>query len=473
MKKISIFMALLCLSFLGKAQNQTLPELRLQQFGKAKFSSPIDIENAGDSRLFIVERAGKIWIIDSTGKKLTNPFLDISNEVLDNGDEEGLLGLVFDPHYSTNGFFYVNYITKNQHTQISRFKVNSNNANKANVSSETKVLNFMQPFDNHKGGCMKFGPDGYLYDGQGDGGSEKDPLNLGQNLQVFLGKMLRIDVSTLPYTIPSTNPFVGVKKSKDEIWAYGLRNPWRFSFDDLTGDLWIADVGQDNWEEVDFQPVNDTGGENYGWRCWEGDHAFDQSMCVNADEGKTFPIVEYPHDSGDCAVQGGFVYRGSQFPNMYGKYFDVDYCSGIFRTVFKDNGNWKQEVVYIGKTLNYVSFGEDKNKELYVAGLVDGRIYHVIDSSSLARTTGNLAGNISLYPNPNHGAFSVRWISQQNISCLVTVRNLIGQLVFSKTEQAVQGLNEWNINSTSLSKGSYLLQVQAPEGTLVQKFNVQ
>ena len=258
-------------------------------------------------------------------------FLDISDRITYSG-EQGLLGLAFDPNYKTNGFFYVYYINKSGSTQVSRFKANPDYPNKASAGSEKFILSISQPFTNHKGGCIKFGSDGYLYIGTGDGGSGGDPNNNAQNPQSLLGKMLRIDVHHgNPYAIPADNPFVDSSNYKKEIWALGLRNPWRWSFDAQNGYMIIADVGQDNWEEVNYQQGTN-GGKNYGWRCYEGNHAYNTAGC-NAQSSYKSPVYEYQHLSttGDCAIIGGYVYRGKKYPDLFGKYFCTDYCSGIIR----------------------------------------------------------------------------------------------------------------------------------------------
>ena len=236
--------------------------------------TPVCISNAGDSRLFTVDQHGLIMIVDSAGNVNPIPFLDIKSHVTYSG-ERGLLGLAFHPRYKTNGYFYVNYVGVGDSTHISRFSVSTSDPGKADPSTEYKLLTLYQPYTNHKGGDLCFGSDGYLYIGLGDGGGGGDPGNRAQNLSEYLGKILRIDVNSgSPYSIPQTNPFYNNPTARKEIWAYGLRNPWRFSFDRLTGDVWIADVGQDAYEEINFQPAAGTGGQNYGWRCYEGNNAY-------------------------------------------------------------------------------------------------------------------------------------------------------------------------------------------------------
>lgn len=377
MKKNLTILSLLLSTLVAHTQMQ----LTLVSFSSG-YTSPLGIENCGDSRLFIVQQTGQIMICDSAGQKLATPFLDISGRIL-YGGERGLLGLAFDPKYSQNGFFYVNYTNKLGNTQISRFKVSGNDSNKAVRASEQFILQVTQPFANHNGGGIRFGRDGYLYIGMGDGGSGGDPNNNAQNPMSLLGKMLRIDVHHgTPYTIPANNPFVDSANYRHEIWSLGLRNPWRWSFDALTGALIIADVGQNLWEEVDLQLPNSRGGENYGWRCYEGNHSYNTNGCKPQSRYK-FPVYEYPHSDStkDCSITGGFVYRGSKFSQMYGKYFCADYCSGIIRMLYISGPNVVEQNVYDGQNNRYTSFGEDRNHELYISDFTMGSIYRVTDGT--------------------------------------------------------------------------------------------
>jgi len=334
MKKNYTLLFLVCISYLfSYSQNS----IALTQIATG-FKRPADIENCGDSRLFVVQQTGQIIIIDSNGQKRSQPFLDISDRILSSGNEQGLLGLAFDPDYINNGYFYVNYTNKDGSTQISRFKVNNNYPNKASAGSEKFILRIEQPFNNHNGGTTRFGPDGYLYIGMGDGGDAGDPNNNAQNPQSLLGKMLRIDVHHgNPYSIPPDNPFIDSINYKKEILDLGMRNPWRWSFDAKTGALIIADVGQDLWEEIDYQQST-SAGKNYGWRCYEGNHAYNTSGC-NPKSFYKAPIYEYEHSAatGDCSIIGGFVYRGKKYDSFKGKYFFTDYCSGIIRTLVINN----------------------------------------------------------------------------------------------------------------------------------------
>ncbi|MBT3323406.1 MAG: glucose dehydrogenase [Anaerolineae bacterium] len=326
-------------------------------------SQPLDIQNAGDgsNRLFIVERSGKIRIIQNN-LILDEPFLDISDKLTDRNSEQGLLGLAFHPHYVKNGFFFVNYTDRKGNTVIARYKV-SGNADQANVTSEAVLLRVEQPYSNHNGGGIAFGPDGYLYIGLGDGGSGDDPHGNGQNLNTHLGKILRLYIDgNEPYEIPKDNPFLK-GEALPEIWAYGLRNPWRFSFDSLTGDLYIGDVGQDIWEEISFLSANSEGGANFGWNYMEGNHIFLQAPPEGF--GVIDPIAEYDHDSG-CSITGGVVYRGNELAAWQGIYLYGDFCSGIIWGLLYADGDWKsQEIFYTGSLI--ASFGEDENGEIYFA----------------------------------------------------------------------------------------------------------
>ena len=269
--------------------------------------------------------------------------------------KRGLLGLAFHPDYENNGYFYLNYTGSGGDTRVSRFSVSSD-PDVADANSEVVLFIQDQPEANHNGGNLEFGPDGYLYIGLGDGGGFDDLDNNAQDTSQLLGKMLRIDVDNgNPYGIPDDNPFIGPDGIPDEIWAIGLRNPWRYSFDALTGDLWIADVGQNIWEEINKQPASSAGGENYGWRCYEGDVSFNTSGCAPI-ENYVFPVYDYSHANNNCSVTGGFVYRGNEMPEHYGKYFFCDYCSGTFWTLTEDGGNYygRRSVASIRNWLVYI-----------------------------------------------------------------------------------------------------------------------
>ncbi len=338
---------------------------------------PVFVTPAGDGsgRLFIVQQTGQILIFEN-GQLLKQPFLDIRSKITTAGNEQGLLGMAFDPNYSKTGVFYVNYSRKeNGDNIIARYKTTSD-PNVADPNSEQVILTIKGFEPNHNSGMLAFGPDGYLYIGTGDGGGAGDrhgPIGNAQSLNILNGKILRIDVNADTYSIPPTNPFVNQSDALPEIWAYGLRNPWRFSFDKATGDLYIADVGQGSKEEVDFQPAGDKGGENYGWRVMEGNDCYNPS--TNCDtSGKVKPIFDYSHDFG-CSITGGYVYRGSQYPWLVGQYIFADYCTGIVWTTSRDaSGQWHTR--QIGKFNDTISsFGQDQDGELFVVGHGSGTIY--------------------------------------------------------------------------------------------------
>ena len=359
------------------------------------FGDAVDIANAGDARLFVVDKPGRIHILKN-GERLATPFLNITTRVDDSRSEMGLLGLTFHPSYASNGYFYVNYTVGDpRRTRVSRFKVSTGSADLADANSELILMEFIQPDWNHNGGQLQFGPDGYLYISSGDGGGGGDPDNYGQNEASPLGKILRIDVDStsgavpdcnlledVNYRIPLGNPFAdGAGGDCDEIWATGLRNPWRFSFDRATGDMWIGDVGQRGFEEIDFAPANSTGGENYGWRCYEGNATFNTSGC-GPRSSYVFPIHAYDRDLGDCSVTGGYVYRGSASPSLNGHYFFSDFCRGVIRSINRASGDpavttWQHP----NSNANPATFGEDVEGELYV-GYLNGQLYRIVGNSA-------------------------------------------------------------------------------------------
>ncbi len=332
-------------------------------------NGPVDIQSArdGSNRLFVVEQSGRIRIV-SNGQLHNQPFLDIQDRVV-SGGERGLLGLAFAPGYAQSGRFYVNYTGAGGHTVISMFTVTSD-PDVADASSEVVLLTINQPFANHNGGQLQFG-DGGLYIAVGDGGSSGDPNNNAQSLNTLLGKILRIDVESQPgvLTIPSGNPYVGTPDARGEIWAYGLRNPWRFSFDSETNQMWIADVGQNNFEEVNRVSAS-SAGMNYGWRRMEGLQCFEPN-CNST--GLTLPVSVYSHSEG-CSVTGGYVYRGSQFPGLRGTYIYGDFCSGRIWGINQQN----QNRLLLSSGLGITSFGQDEADELYVADANSGGIYRIL-----------------------------------------------------------------------------------------------
>jgi len=329
---------------------------------------------AGDPRSFVVEQPGRVRIVED-GQLIDTPFLDITDRVR-SGGERGLLGLAFHPDYASNGYFYASYTDDSGDTRIERYSV-TGDPSVADPASAKLVLAVDQPFGNHNGGLISFGPDGMLYVGLGDGGSGGDPLGHGQNRNTLLGALLRIDVDGGdPFAIPADNPFAADPEARGEIWAYGLRNPWRFAFDREAGTLYIADVGQNRWEEVNVVPA-DWSGANYGWNVMEGAHCFATDPCDSGD--LVLPAIEYGHGEG-CSVTGGYVYRGQAIPAIRGHYFYSDYCAGFLRSfqfdgaVAGDERQWD-----VGDVGNVLSFGEDADGELYVLS-GNGRVYRLVEA---------------------------------------------------------------------------------------------
>jgi glucose/arabinose dehydrogenase len=345
------------------------------------FAKPLGIESPPDdtNRLFIVEQGGVIRIIDD-GQVLPEPFLDIRG-LVSGANEQGLLGLAFHPDYAANGFFFINYTDEQGSTVVARYTVSVDDANRADPASAVTLFTVAQPFANHNGGQLAFGPDGYLYIGLGDGGSQNDPNGYAQNLNEPLGSILRIAVQDDgSYQAPADNPFVNTPGADARIWAYGLRNPWRFSFDRQTGDLYIADVGQSHLEEIDFQPAGSTGGENYGWRCMEGTRVnFDEPPCATQPDTLTGPVAEYGRSEG-ISVTGGYVYRGGQYANIQGVYFYADFGSGTIwsiRLLDAELQTWSEPQRELSTRLSISTFGQDENGELYLADLSGGTIRRV------------------------------------------------------------------------------------------------
>lgn len=438
-------------TFIANAQT-----IALQSFATG-FSSPVEITHPlNDSRLFVVQKAGLIRILNSNGTINATPFLTVTG--LSSGSEQGLLGLAFHPNYATNGTFFINYTNTAGDTVIAKYTVSAN-PNIANTTA-TILMTIDQPFSNHNGGCLRFGPDGYLYIGMGDGGNGGDPNGYAQNLtvdtanptRVFLGKMLRIDIDTtdgaLNYGIPASNPYATTAGIR-EIWAYGLRNPWKFSFNRLNGDLWIGDVGQVSIEEVNKVTAPLPTGLNFGWRCYEGNSAYNTSGCP-AMSTMVFPVAQYDHSTG-CSITGGYFYTGSMYPNFANKYFYTDYCDNKIRTLNASN------VVATTASFsgNFAAFGEDAAGELYVAGISNGVVYKIIDSS-LGLNNFNKNG-LSFYPNPAKTEVFIKNSTGTTLS-KVTVFDLTGKLVLTKA--VANNETTPSVNIAALSSGLYLISVE-------------
>lgn len=348
-----------------------------EAFPSLTFTRPVDFQHARDNsdRVFVVEQRGVISVFQNNPTATEkSEFLAIESKVDDSGNEEGLLGLAFHPDYKTNGFFYVNYTAENPNrTVISRFSVSSSDPNKADPSSELVLLEYDQPYSNHNGGQISFGPDGYLYIAAGDGGSGGDPQGIGQNKTTLLGSILRIDVNqtngSSNYSIPADNPFANNNEGfREEIYAYGLRNPWRFSFDSATGQLWVGDVGQNKYEEIDIVK----NGGNYGWNTMEGVHCFKPADCDMT--GLELPVWEYDHTKGDISITGGFVYHGSAIKELQGLYVYADYVSGRIWSLDVSDPNNPKNTELLNADFPVSAFGVDKNQELYICGF-DDKIY--------------------------------------------------------------------------------------------------
>lgn len=420
-------------------------------------SNAVDIANAGDSRLFVVQQSGEIRIVNADGTLKPNNFLTLTTATIAFGGERGLLGLAFHPQYATNGFFYVNYTRAGDGaTVVARYSVDPNNPDVA-LTTGTTIITVAQPFSNHNGGTIKFGPDGYLYIGMGDGGSGGDPGNRAQNINDNLGKMLRIDVNgdltPTPYTIPGDNPYVGVA-GNDEIWAIGLRNPWKFSFDRNTGDLWIADVGQNAIEEINHV-VATAAGLNYGWKCYEANSVY-TAGCAQPNVTYTFPVASYTHSGGACSVTGGYVYTGSTYPNLLGKYFFADYCVNRIGMVNVATNAITYSSTFSGNNY-FTTFGQDINGELYVSAAATGVIYKITDSSLAVNTFSRMG--FSIAPNPASSEFFVK-MTGGNYPAQVSVIDVTGKVLL---DQRID--SESNAISTSaFQNGIYMVSIKDNNG---------
>jgi glucose/arabinose dehydrogenase len=360
-----------------------LPQISLA-VAAVGFASPVHVTHAGDGsgRIFVVEQAGRIRILGN-GVVLPVPFLDLASLIpprLIAGGEQGLLSVAFPPGFAAKRYFYVNYTrAPDGATVVARYRVSAGDANVADPASEEVILTILQPFANHNGGQLAFGPDNNLYIGMGDGGSGGDPLNNGQSPGTLLGKLLRIDVESgvQPYKVPAGNPFVDNANFLPEIWALGLRNPWRFSFDRGTGDLYIGDVGQANFEEIDFQPAGSAGGQNYGWNIMEGDSCYPPGTVGCNRTGLALPVFVYDHSLG-CSVTGGHVYRGSAIPSLQGVYLFGDLCSGRIWGIRKNGVTWDNALLADNTALTITTFGEDESGNVYVVNYANGDLLQIL-----------------------------------------------------------------------------------------------
>lgn len=424
------------------------------EFFSGSFTSPVEITHPlNDSRLFVVQQNGIIKIVNPDGTIKQTPFLDISSKV-SNDIEGGLLGLAFHQNYDVNGNFYVYYLNNIGDSVIAKYSV-SENPDIANPA-ESLIMLIDQPFPEHNCGTLRFGRDGYLYIGLGDGGSAGDPYGYSQNTEidnnfpsrVFLGKILRIDInSDNNYSIPSSNPLIG-QAGKEEIWAKGFRNPWKFSFNRLNGEIWIPDVGQETTEEINKLPYPFSNELlNYGWNCLEGTNSYNTVNCQEM-ASIQMPIAEYSHTDNSCSVTGGYFYTGTLYPNFQNKYFFADFCKAKIGMI-NENGeiSWSNLL-----PVNYITtFGEDINGELYIANLQDNNIYKVIDNT--LKTFNNQIKKISVYPNPAKNLLTIENIDNSEFYS-VKIFDITGKLLYSENNLFESSLT---INISNFSSGLYLI----------------
>lgn len=458
--KTKLLMILICFAF----QNPFAQTIALQNYATG-FTNPVAITHAGDDRLFVVERGGAIKIIQPGGSVLSTPFLSLTNSTIVSGGERGLLGLAFHPNYTQNRLFFVNYTRAGDGaTVIARYQTFENQPNLADPNSAVVLLTIPQPFTNHNGGSIVFGPDGYLYIGMGDGGSANDPQNHGQNMNSLLGKMLRIDVNQgATYGIPPDNPYVG-QSIPNEIWAAGLRNPWKFSFNRLNGDLWIADVGQNAREEINRVVAPLSAGLNFGWRCYEANLPYITNGCGPIGN-YTFPVSTYPLGSGYCSITGGYAYTGSQYPNFQNKYFFADYCANRIGWIPFEGGTIQWTSPFTG---NFTTFGEDVNGELYIAGINNGVVSRIIDASLSLEDQQRVS--LVLYPNPAKSELHIRFDDARMFE-KIEVYNLTGRIMYS---QNFQNVNQFVLNVSGFNSGMYILTLKDANGQpFTQKFIVE
>lgn len=422
-------------------------------------SNVVNIKHAGDSRLFALDRDGIIRIINENGNLNDEAFLNINDRVSDGRDERGLLGLAFHPNYASNGYFYVNYINNRSETIISRFSRSESNIQIADRNSEHILMTIPQPNANHNGGELVFDSNGFLLIALGDGGVTDDRDNNAQNLNTFLGKLLRIDVDNPQngknYGIAADNPYIDNPNALSEIWASGLRNPWKFSIDKSTNDLWVADVGEQYYEEINKVSAAE-GGINYGWRCYEGNNEFNLVNCPNVSI-LTFPIAEYSHsDSGifKCSVTGGYVYRGTSQSSLTGIYFFADYCSSEIGMLTENNGSWTMTFSEAFEGNNWTTFGEDVNGELYIGDISSGSIYKIKDAT-LGIDKPDLS-HITLFPNPVKDELTIDFGTSNNRISQVSVYNIQGQQI--KTSITFDD-NSSKISTHNMAKGMYIMEI--------------
>ncbi|MEC3876870.1 PQQ-dependent sugar dehydrogenase [Chryseobacterium salviniae] len=440
MKKLLLYTGLISFSIFN-AQS-----INLEEFATG-FTAPVEITHANDSRVFVVQQNGIIKIVQPNGIVNSSNFLNISSKIT-YGGERGLLGLAFHPQYAVNGYFFVYYNDTSGNITVARY-TRSSNPDVADAATEKIILNQPKPFSNHNGGSIHFAPDGYLWIVTGDGGSGGDPNNNGQNKNSLLGKLLRLDInSTGPYNIPPGNPFVGTDGAY-EVWAYGLRNAWKFNFDTVSGNVMIADVGQENIEEINKMPITQAG-INYGWRCYEGNDPYNTSGCA-AQSTMTFPVAVYDHSGGKCSITGGYVYRGTQYPALQGKYIFADYCSTQIGIMNSDNSiTWS--AAFSGN--NFSTFGINSQNELFVAAVNNGKIFRVT-TSTLGTNENGLSSQIKVHPNPASKKVFIEGIKDKNTTVDITNPEGRKVLVNAKIE------SDNSLNISGIPAGVYFLHLNS------------
>ncbi len=428
-------------------------QIILEEFATVSNPTEITASPTNDNRLFAVDQSGLIKIVNPNGTIEASNFLNITDRVNFSG-EMGLLGLAFHPQFATNRYFYVYYNRAGRTITVSRFTANSANPNTADPATEKIILSIEKLFTNHNGGSIHFGTDGYLYISTGDGGSGGDPNNNAQNKNSLLGKLLRIDVnSDNAYNIPPTNPFVGVDGA-DEIWSYGLRNGWKYSFDRTTNNIWIADVGQNLIEEINKVPATNPA-VNYGWRCYEGNSAYNTTGCANAST-MTFPIVDYTHSGGKCSITGGYVYRGSLYNDLVGKYIFADYCSAQIGIL--DNATITWTSAFSGN--NFTTFGEDNSKQLYIAA-ANGKIFKV--KSNFLAVSDVDKNQIQVSPVPTKDFIFIKNINDKNLTAEVLDLSGRSILITEVTE------NDKSIDVRILKSGNYILVLKKNDVKIISQ----
>lgn len=444
---------LLLVFSLALASEISAQQIILEEFATA--SNPVEMmaSPTNDNRLFVVQQSGTIRILNTNGTFEATNFLNITDRVNFSG-EMGLLGLAFHPDFATNRYFYVYYNRAGRTITVSRFTANSANPNIADPSSEKVMMSIPKSQTNHNGGSIHFGADGFLYISTGDGGGGGDTDNNAQNKNSLLGKLLRIDVnSTEAYGIPAGNPFVGVDGA-DEIWSYGLRNGWKYSFDRTTNNIWIADVGQNLIEEINRVPAT-TPGINYGWRCYEGNSEYNTAGCANAST-MTFPVVDYDHSGGKCSITGGYVYRGNLYADLAGKYVFADYCSTQIGILDNTTISWSS--AFSGN--NFTTFGEDNSKQLYIAA-ASGKIFKV--KTNFLAVSDVDKSSIQITPIPAKDFIYIKNINEKNLT--VEILDLSGRSVLN-TKVAE---NDKSIDVTTLRSGDYILVLKRDDIKLMSQ----